>query len=114
MGASWAFLILAAINSSIGNFFLKKSQSLDENRHVFDSFFNLYFLLGIAFYGINVILFAKALRRLPVSMAYPVLAGLSFFFLVIVARIFLGERLFSHQIVGIVLVTIGVILLGKQ
>jgi undecaprenyl phosphate-alpha-L-ara4N flippase subunit ArnE len=93
---------------------LKKSQSLNGSDDVLNLFLNFYFLLGVGFYGVSVILFAKSLRRLPVSVAHPVSAGLSFLFLVIVARIFLDEKLFLHQLVGCVLVIIGIFLLGKQ
>ncbi|MDR1578249.1 MAG: hypothetical protein LBT86_08530 [Deltaproteobacteria bacterium] len=34
--------------------------------------------IRVIFFGINVILFAKALDKLPVSVAYPVFAGLGF------------------------------------
>jgi len=111
---SWVLLVIAAINSTLGNIFLKKSQQSSTDESILSLLLNPWFFLGLVFYEINVILFAKALKRLPVSTAYPVLAGLSFLLLVVVARVFLEEKLSIQQMTGIVLVMLGLAFLGKQ
>ncbi|BDU57281.1 hypothetical protein LMORI2_02630 [Limnohabitans sp. MORI2] len=74
---------------------------------------NPYFIAGLVFYGINVLLFAKALEVLPVSVAYPVLAGGGFLLLVFTSSILLGEVVGLYQGFGILLILTGVILLAN-
>ena len=53
----------------------------------------------------------KALDYLPVSIAYPALAGLGFLFLSISANFIFGEIFNFVQFIGIIFITIGIILL---
>jgi multidrug transporter EmrE-like cation transporter len=71
-----------------------------------------WFLLGLFFYGINVILFAKALDKLPVSVAYPVFAGLGFLFIAVFSNIMLSESLNVFKIFGIIMIFCGIIFLA--
>ena len=83
-----------------------------------DGFFALlvspWFLGGLAFYGVNVVLFAKALEKLAVSAAYPVLAGSGFALLVLSAAWLYGERLSTTQYLGIGAILLGVLLLARN
>ena len=108
---AWLLLFLASINSTIGNLLLKKSRE-NEFVNFIDSLLNFWFLGGVLFYGINVLLFVKALEFLPVSIAYPVLAGLGFLFLIVSANIFLGEVLSINNYIGIIFIILGIYLLS--
>jgi multidrug transporter EmrE-like cation transporter len=108
---AWILILLAAVNSTLGNLLLKKSST--PGGDLFDMLFNPYFIAGLAFYGVNVLLFAKALEVLPVSMAYPVLAGVGFLLLVFASSILLGEMVGLYQGLGVILILAGVILLAK-
>lgn len=108
---AWLLILLAAANSTLGNLLLKKSST--PGGGLIAMIFNPYFIAGLAFYGINVLLFAKALEVLPVSMAYPVLAGFGFLFLIFASNILLGEIVSMYQGFGILLILAGVILLAK-
>lgn len=109
---SWLYLLMAAFNSTIGNILLKKSR-VYANEGFFLQYFNFLFIFGIFFYGINVLLFAKALDELPVSIAYPVLSVLSFVFLSLVSTLFLSEKLNSIQLFGLLFSIIGLVLLTR-
>ena len=111
ISVAWLLIILAAVNSTLGNLLLKKSSI--PGGGLLMLVFNPYFIAGLAFYGINVLLFAKALEVLPLSTAYPVLAGFGFLFLVFASSILLGEMVGLYQGLGILLILAGVILLAK-
>jgi undecaprenyl phosphate-alpha-L-ara4N flippase subunit ArnE len=110
--AAWLLIFIAALNSTAGNILLKKSRE-DINQGLLDWLFNPLFIGGLFFYAVNVILFAKALERLPVSVAYPTLAGIGFLTLVIFSNVFLGEKLNGVQILGVILILAGVFALAK-
>ena len=108
----WVFVLLAGINSTVGNLLLKKSTEVES---IFNGFFisiNLWFVSGLFFYGLNVVLFAKALETLDVGAAYPVLASISFLLLAVASLIMLGEKLALSQYIGIIVVLFGIYLLA--
>lgn len=106
----YILIILAAINSTFGNIFIKKSQL---NSEFITSIFSLNFILGLVFYGINLLLFAFSLKYIQVSRAYPLLAGLTFLFLTVLSTRLLGEQLETVNYIGIIVILFGIILLVK-
>ncbi|MDH3380662.1 MAG: SMR family transporter [Gammaproteobacteria bacterium] len=111
---AWVFLFLAAVNSTIGNLCLKQSRLVVDRSDFISLILQPYFIAGLVFYAINVILFAKSLDVLKVSLAYPVLAAGGFTLLVIASQIFIGEQLNSKQYAGVAIVLIGVFLLASE
>lgn len=111
---AWALLIVAGANSCIGNLLLKKSRLVAVDGGLVEMMFSPWFIGGCAFYGVNVILFAKAMDRLPVNIAYPVLAGVNFGLLAVSSAIIFGERLGWLQGLGIGLIGAGIFLAASQ
>lgn len=109
---AWALVILAAINSTIGNLLLKKA-SLSLENGLLTLIFNLWFVGGIAFYAANVLLFVKALSKLSVSSAYPVLACSGFLLLTVMAGYFFNEKFTGIQWLAMILIFAGLILMVK-
>lgn len=107
----WILVIVASALNAFGSFFLKKSQLYLEN--AFLGFINKYFILGLFFYGINVILFTYALRFLAVSKAYPFLAGLSFLMVISLGVFFLRENITFLNFLGAIFVLAGIFLLAR-
>ena len=58
-------------------------------------------------------LFAVALSRLPISIAYPVQVGLNFLLVLVLSFFFLSESMTVIKLVGIFLIMVGVIILNK-
>lgn len=109
-----SLLLLAAVNSCIGNLLIKKSRLVaTADASFIAKLFEPYFIAGLAFYGINLLFFAKALDTAPVSIAYPVLAGMGFLFLALASTMLLGERLGVRELAGMVLIVAGVAFLAK-
>lgn len=111
---AWVYVFLAGLNSTIGNLLLKKSSEAVGS--IIWSFIplNIWFISGLMFYGLNVLLFAKALQNLEVAAAYPVLAGISFCLLPVASLILFNERLSAVRYIGIVVVLLGIYLLTKE
>ena len=107
---SWLLILLAGINSTLGNILLKKSQDASD---FLASLFSISFIGGCFFYFMNVLLFAYALKTLDVSRAYPVLEGTSFVTLTSAVMIFLNENISLINILGILLVLLGIILITQ-
>jgi multidrug transporter EmrE-like cation transporter len=71
--------------------------------------------VGLIFFALNVPLYAFALERFKVSLAYPIMTGCGFGIIVLVAGFSgLQERLNLVQWVGVLLILIGVILVSSQ
>jgi multidrug transporter EmrE-like cation transporter len=109
-----ALVLLAGVNSCIGNLALKYSRTLAAPDAGFiEKMLNIYFVGGMAFYAINVLLFAKALDSAPVSIAYPILASASFAILAVSSAIFFREPMGWQQILGLLLLIAGIGLLVR-
>ncbi|UVK48035.1 EamA family transporter (plasmid) [Mesorhizobium sp. AR07] len=108
-------LVLAAgMNSCIGNLLLKWSRaSLPANAGLADNFLSIGFMGGMAFYGFNVVLFAKALDSMEISVAYPILAGSGFVMLMIASHYLFGEPFQPHKWIGVALVLAGIVFLTR-
>ena len=111
----WAmfFVLLAGVNSTIGNILLKISRKgISNDSSLYEQYISPYFLLALAFYALNVILFAKALDYLPVNVGYPILAASGFAILSLSSFFILGESLSSIQVIGIFVIIIGICMLS--
>lgn len=114
MMLSLFFILIAAINSTIGNFFLKVSR---EAAPIFTAWYgrylSIYFILAVFFYMLNLVFFSKALDKIPVAVAYPILAGLGFSLLSIAAHYVFKEELSLMQWAGLLVTAVGIFLLAK-
>lgn len=109
----WLLIVAAGVNSMIGNVLLKQSRIVATSPGLIDQFRSPWFIGGLIFYGINVVLFAKALDRLPVSAAYPVLAASGFALLALVSAFVFGERLSISQYAGLAVTLGGIALIAR-
>jgi multidrug transporter EmrE-like cation transporter len=110
----WSLVFLAGINTCIGNLLLKKSRLVATDSSLLSLIFSPWFIGGLLFFGVNVIIFTKSLDKLPVSVAYPVLAGLGFALLAVSGNWIFGERLGWSQFIGVGLILIGIIIVSKS
>jgi multidrug transporter EmrE-like cation transporter len=108
-------ILFASLNSTIGNLLLKQSRIADvRDLPWFYKFASPYFVGAIAFYVVNLGLFAKALDNIPVSIGYPILAGSGFAMLVIASHILFREQVGYWQMCGLALVVGGLALLARD
>ena len=75
---------------------------------------NWILLVGLTCFALNVVFYAYALQKLPISMAYPIMVTGGFVIIVTVAGLMLKERLSMIQWVGVAAIFIGVTLVAKD
>lgn len=109
----WIFVLTASVNTCIGNLLLKQSRLVATDTSLITLLFSPWFLGGLAFYGINVILFAKALEKLPVSTAYPIFAAIGFSLIAITGGWLFNEHLGLNQWVGLGIIIAGIIIMSR-
>ena len=70
------------------------------------------FLAGLAIYGTGIVCGIVLLGAYPLSLAYPVVVGLSLAVLAAISVLWLGEALTLPRIAGTTLIVLGVFLLA--
>lgn len=112
----WTLVLVAAVLNGGGSLLLKQSRlkaAEMADASLGGLLFSPWFIGGLACYGINVILFAKALENLPVSVAYPVLAGSSLALISFVAAMLFHEKMAAVHWAGAVFIVIGIVLITR-
>lgn len=71
-------------------------------------------LVGLLCFALNVVFYAYALQKLPISAAYPIMVTCGFAIIVTVAGLLLHERLTLVQWVGVGAILVGVFLVAKD
>lgn len=69
--------------------------------------------IGFSGFGLGAVFWLGALSRVPLSLAYPILA-LSYFVVVVEAWLFLHERVTWLRMLGVLVIVIGVVIVGTS
>lgn len=69
---------------------------------------------GVAFAGLTLVAYTLTLRRLDLSLAYPIVTGLGFLGVFVVSWRLFGEHLSPIRVVGALLIIAGVTLLASH
>ncbi|MBC7765376.1 MAG: EamA family transporter [Hyphomonadaceae bacterium] len=72
-----------------------------------------YILIGFGIYGIATVIWMFVLSKVDVSIAYP-LNSMGYVFLLFAAWLVLGEEITVPKIVGIIVITIGIVILAMD
>ena len=111
--SGWLFLGIAILFNTLGNFFIKLFSSTKAINHIFD-YVAPTFLIGVGFFGLNLLFFTRSLKDIPLAVAYPTMVGTTMTAVTVLAVFYFGERLAYRDGVGIVLVFLGVALLAQR
>jgi undecaprenyl phosphate-alpha-L-ara4N flippase subunit ArnE len=104
--------LAAAILGGIGGQLLLKAGSVGATGTV-DQFMRLPTLVGLGFYAISAVLYVIALRRIPVSLAFPSVS-VSYAVIAVLGYLVWSEPMGWPQAAGIALICIGVVLLYQR
>jgi len=104
-------LISYAILGSLGLTFIKKDLNLSASFVI--SALNPLFLTGILLYGASFLLWLKILNSHDLSLAFPVASSALFVFISLFSSLILGEHLSFLKIIGMVVITVGIILVAR-
>ena len=71
------------------------------------------FAVGLMLGATNTFLFARSIKAIPLSIAYPVFTGASFAFIILVATLAFNERLLPVHLAGMAFVMTGIVLVTR-
>lgn len=72
---------------------------------------NPFIWIGFIGFGLGAVFWLGVLSRVPLSLAYPILA-LSYFVVVVEAWLFLHERVTWQRFLGVLVIVVGVLIVG--
>ena len=108
----WLMLVVSIALNVAGNLLVKTFSARTDIRGVLD-YLSLPFILGIGAFGLGVVFYGRALRDIPIVVAYPVQVGTCVLAIAIVAVTVFGEKFGAQTLVGIVLVMAGIAVLSR-
>ncbi len=110
----YVFLAVAFTLNALANVMLKSgTQSL--SGATLSSLIQNYVLLGgLALFALNVLFYALALARIPLSVAYPVMVAGSLLIVALSSALYLGESITLIQLLGMGLLLAAVVLIVGQ
>jgi multidrug transporter EmrE-like cation transporter len=109
----WLLMAISACCNSTGSLLLKQSRLVAVNSGFWATLFSPWFLAALIIYSTGLLLFAKALDRLPVSIAVPFSTGFGFVLTIFFSHYWFGERLSVHQFAAVSLILGGVIVITR-
>jgi len=105
---SYLFLCLA-VAFNVGAYAVFKTIAAREH----DVLWISLFAAGLALGGINTLFFTFAMRRIPLSVAYPMFSGASIALVVLLSAMAFGEKLSAVNLAGAATVALGIVLLAR-
>ncbi|MDG7000076.1 MAG: hypothetical protein JRN15_13295 [Nitrososphaerota archaeon] len=108
---AWGFLMVAIAFNIMGNLLMKYAASRPFS-HRLEVFFSWGFLVGGFFFGLNLLAYTQAQVRMPISLAYPVLVGMSVVGVAFGAYYYFGEDIGIKKLIGMGFIILGIVLIG--
>ena len=110
---AWLMLALSILFNVAGNLLVKQFSTTSEIRGVWD-YLALPFVLGITAFGVGVIFYGRALKEIPIVLAYPIQVGACILVIALFAVAVFGERIGASDAIGIALIGTGIALLSRM
>jgi drug/metabolite transporter (DMT)-like permease len=107
----YAALIGAILTGACGQILLKMG-AIRAPASLAQQFTGFYTIEGLALYVAAAVAYVFAIRRIPLTLAFPSNAG-SYILVAVVAHFFWGESFGWQQIAGIILVGCGIFMLHQ-
>lgn len=114
----YLFLALALVLNAGANILLKIGSAQFAGWHdtgiVRAAFTNPALLAGVGLFALNVILYALALSRIPLSVGYPVMVVGGLVIVTLASVLYLRESISLLQSIGLALLVVGVVLVAYR
>lgn len=107
---SYAALIAAILCGVLGQVLLKTGAT--RGAGIVGQFLDPFTLLGLVAYGLAAFLYILAIRRIPISLAFPTVS-ISYIVVALIAHYAWGEPLGPLRIAGIGFIAVGIVLLHR-
>jgi multidrug transporter EmrE-like cation transporter len=101
--------LFLSIAFNVASYLLYKNIS-DQPRGIL---WSVVFGAGLLLGGINVFFFTKALRDIPLSIAYPVFSGGCIFLMALLSHVIFAERMGAIHVVGAAVIVVGIALMSS-
>ena len=98
--------------NSVGNLLIKRFSTTAEIRGPWD-YVTLSFVLGIGAFGLGVVLYGRALKDIPIVLAYPIQVGTCVLVISLFAVAMFGEKFSLQHFLGVLLVIAGIAVLAR-
>ena len=108
----WLALAAAVVFNTLGNFCVKRFSTSTEINHITD-YLAPSFVLGICCFGLNLLLYAKALKTIPLTIAYPIMIGVTMSGLTLFGIFAFAERFTLRDTLGLAFVAAGIALFSR-
>lgn len=119
MAQGYLFLIIALIFNATANILMKLAsrrvpamEGLSLVQKGLALVTNHYLVLGLVLFASNILFYVLALKRINLSIAYPIMTSGGFLIISVFSVYYLREPLTALQIGGIVLIAAGIALLA--
>ena len=109
----WLTLATAILFNVLGNYFIKRFSTSADINNVFD-YVRPLFISGVFFFGLGLLLYTRALAQLPITLAYPIMVGVTLTTLSMLAIFSLGEQFTPRDALGAAFVIAGIALLSHS
>jgi multidrug transporter EmrE-like cation transporter len=107
---AWGNLLVAIALLNGGNLLL---DSVAKDAGIaLELFLSPVFILAIASLGCAFLFYVRSLARLPLAVAYPVMVGLSMIIVAVANYWWLGAPLEAPQLLGILILFLGIVLIS--
>jgi multidrug transporter EmrE-like cation transporter len=118
---AYLFLVIALVLNAAANLLIKAAARAGEGapaaatgfHGVLQTTLTLPFILGVGCFGLNLLAYSQALKKLPISLAYPIMVSCGYLLILAVSYFLFGERLAPMRYVGAGLMIAGLWLLVK-
>jgi small multidrug resistance pump len=114
----YVFLVLALTLNALANVLLKvgamRLGPLGEPDLIARLVANRQLLAGLALFALNVVFYVLALTRLNLSVAYPIMVAGGVLIVVSVSIFFLHEAVSGRQMLGLLLLILGIVLVAER
>jgi multidrug transporter EmrE-like cation transporter len=108
----WLMLLGSIALNSVGNLLIKRFSATTEIRGLWD-YVTLSFVLGMAAFGLGVVLYGRALKDIPIVLAYPIQVGTCVLVIGLFAVAMFGEKFSLQHFLGVLLIIAGIAVLAR-
>jgi multidrug transporter EmrE-like cation transporter len=109
----WMVLAGSIVCNVAGNLLVKQFSTTTQF-HSLRDYLAIPFVLGIAAFGVGVMLYGRALKDIPIVLAYPIQVGACVLVIALFAVGVFGEKLGLTDMLGIALILGGIGLLSRM
>jgi multidrug transporter EmrE-like cation transporter len=108
----WLMLFGSIALNSAGNLLIKRFSASVEIRGLWD-YASPSFIMGMAAFGLGVILYGRALKDIPIVLAYPIQVGTCVLIIGLFAVAAFGEKFGVQHFLGVLLIVAGIAVLAR-